>query len=567
MVRRNRYVILLTVIATVPVLAAFLKAVAHGWWPDGDDAILGMKVADVFSSHPPTMGMRSTSGNADPSLASHHPGPMAMYLLAIPAGLFGFHPIGLLLGSALTHIALIVGVVIVARRRGGMTWVLMALTAVLVIQWAVGPEALFRPLNPYPASIGVFLLLLLTWSLVVGDTACAWGFVLVASLVAQANLAFLPLVVALTLLVVVTALLRRRRSPSRGSIWAGLGLGRGASRTSRLAAGALVLCWLPPLVEMVTYRKSNPLQVASYIFSGVDKDQMGWASALKAFLPQLVPFPGGFSSANNALIERSGLWVVLGLVVVAMLAGLAVPAAEQLPGWDSPHRMAAVVALVALVLVGWSFASAPTSVVGVPFYWLLPIWGCVTFAWLVLGSAVFRAARHIASARRGRAAAPAAPAAAVPARGVSVVLLGILAIVATQSPVVLTWRDEPGRKASAIVAEEYSSHTPPPHPVRVTSGGGWVAWASVAPAIAYQLRARGYDVYSMTDWPLPEDVSFRHATKAPTNSSQIFVREKAANGQWVGEPDGSGWRLLGTVEGKPVTGQGELEVYLREPGW
>lgn len=563
---RHRFLIFVTVIATLPVLAAFSKAVAHGWWPDGDDAILGMKVADVFSSHPPTTGMRSTSGNADPSLSSHHPGPMAIYLLAIPAGLLSFHPTGLLIGTALIHIGLIVGVCIVARRRGGTQLVLLALAAALVVQWAVGPEALFRPLNPYPASIGVLLLLLLTWSLLVGDTACAWGFVIVASLVAQANLAFLPLVAVLTVVVVLAAVFRWSREKDRPPARHAFGIGRGASRSSRIAVAAFVLCWLPALVETVTFKDSNPLQIFRYIVSGVDKDQMGWGPMLKAFVPQLVPLPGGFSAGQDVLLERSGLMTVLGVVVLAALVLVALPWPRSLASWSDPLlRTAARVVLVALAVFGWSFASAPMSVVGVPFYWLLPVWPIVTFAWVVLASAALRVAARLVARRHSPTQSTQPWWRAAPGRRLSAVVLGVLAIVATQSPVVLAWKDGPGRGASAIVDEAFSAHTPPPAPVRVTSGGGWGAWASVVPAVSYHLRAQGYEVYSITNWPLPEDVTHRWATKAPVKATQIFILEKGADGQWIGAVDGAGWRQIGTVKGKPTTGEGEMAIFLRTP--
>lgn len=563
---KHRELVLLTCIAALPVLVAFARAVAHGWWPEGDDAVLGLKVADVFSSNPPTMGMRSTAGNADPMLASHHPGPMAIYLLAIPTGLAGLHPIGLLVGAAAIHIALIVGTCIVAHRRGGPRLALMSLIAVLAIQWAVGAEALFRPLNPYPASLGVLLLLLLAWSLLVGDTPCSWGFVATASLIAQANLAFLPLVAGLSFMVVITALRRWHRSGRRRPRWLWPAIARRDSRHSRRTIIALVLCWLPVLVETLRFKDSNVLQILRYVTSDADKDPLGWSAMIGAFLPQLVPLPGGFSAGDALFEDRIDVMVVLGGLVVVTLAVLATPfATVRWPAWRQESRTWALVALIALILVGWSGASAPTSLVGVAWYWLLPIWPCAVFAWLVIVSAVLdtRRPHRSGSQQPVKYAVRRTSQPKTGGRKAVVLAMILLAVIAVRSPVPLTWRDLAGKQASAIVLEGVRGLAPAPHPIQVTSGGGWTAWASVLPAVSYRLRSEGYPVYSVSHWPLPEDVTFRAAENAPVDSVQIHVVERDANGSWQGSPEGDGWRLIGTIEGRPEAGQAEVAIHMR----
>jgi hypothetical protein len=556
---RHRYLVLLTLIAMVPVVVAGIRAAAHGWWPEGDDAMIGLKVADVVSSHPPTMGMRSTSGNVDPTLSSHHPGPMVFYLLAIPAALAGYHPIGLILGMVLIHAALIVGVCIVAHRRGGTLLAFMAMTAVLVVQWTVGPEALFRPLNPYPASIGVFLLLLLTWSLLAGDTTCAWGFVVVASLVAQANLAFVPLAGAMALMVTINAVAGWARKDNRPPAWHAFGIGREASPVGRRALIAFILCWLPAMVEVLTYKDNNVIQVLRYLTSSVEKDTLGWTQVLKTLLPQLAPFPGGFSSANGVFVERPGVMVTLGGVLLLALALLSTPVATaKWTWWRKEHRLASLVVLVALAFVAWSAASAPQGSVGVSWYWLLPVWPTITFAWMVVVWAVILRTR--AGNRKLMSGWPRTS----QDRWTSAVVLGVVAVAATQSPVVLSWKDRPSREASAIVTQELAKYASPPAPVQVKTGGGWVAWASVGPAVSYNLRSKGFQVYSVSYWPFREDVSFRYLEIAPPSSTQILILEKS-QGQWLGKAEGPGWRQIGTVAGQPATGEGELAIYLRTP--
>lgn len=561
------YLAILTALAAIPVLAAFARAVGHGWWPEGDDAMLGLKIADVFSSNPPTMGMRSTAGNADPMLASHHPGPMALYLLALPAALFGFHPIGLLIGVAAMHIALIVGTCVVAERRGGPRLALMSLIAVVAIQWAVGTEALFRPLNPYPASIGVLLLLLLTWSLLVGDTACSWLFVMTASLIAQANLAFLPLVTGLSLIVVIAAVRKWYRAGRRRPRWLSPAILSHQNRHARRALVALVLCWLPVVIETMTYANSNAAQVLRYVLSDADKAPLGWGAMLGALLPQLVPLPGGFSAGHALFAERSDIMLLLGSAVIAVLVVLTTPfATVRWPSWRPEHRAWALVAVVSLLLVAWSGASAPTSLVGVAWYWLLPIWPCVAFAWLVIVSAILDTRRRPRTgSKRDMAQAHGRVVPSPRWRAVAGVSLALLAVIAVQSPVPLTWRDLAGREASALVVDAVTERAPDADAVQIKSGGGWTAWANVLPAISYRLRMQGYAVYSVSHWPLPEDVDFRSADNAPTTALQLLVLERDESGAWRGSPEGHGWQLLGTIAARPSVGQAEVAIHMRVP--
>ena len=120
-----------------------------------------------------------------------------------------------------------------------------------------------------------------------------------------------------------------------------------------------------------------------------------------------------------------------------------------------------------------------------------------------------------------------------------------------------------GRQASALVLDELKGLAPAQHPVQITSGGGWTAWASVLPAVSYRLRSEGYAVYSVTHWPLPEDVTFRAAANAPVDSLQILVLERNADGSWLGAPEGDGGRLVGTLQGRPTVGQSEVAIHIR----
>ncbi len=61
MLRRNWLVLVTGVAAALPVIVATIGAVAHGWVPLGDDAIIVVRAYDVLSTHPPLLGPYSTS--------------------------------------------------------------------------------------------------------------------------------------------------------------------------------------------------------------------------------------------------------------------------------------------------------------------------------------------------------------------------------------------------------------------------------------------------------------------------------------------------------------------------
>src|SRR5256885_6284787 len=114
-VARNRVVLATGLAAALPVIVSTINAVAAGWFPLGDDAITAVRSYDVLSTHPPVLGPISTS-----SLLIGHPvlspGPMLFWLLALPVRL---GPSGPAVAMGLINVCCVIGVVALARRRGG----------------------------------------------------------------------------------------------------------------------------------------------------------------------------------------------------------------------------------------------------------------------------------------------------------------------------------------------------------------------------------------------------------------------------------------------------------------
>src|SRR3954454_17288965 len=82
--RRNWLVLGTGLAASLPVIVATGGAVANGWVPLGDDAIIVVRSYDVLSTHPPLLGPYSTSSQliGHPVLS---PGAPLSCLRALPA--------------------------------------------------------------------------------------------------------------------------------------------------------------------------------------------------------------------------------------------------------------------------------------------------------------------------------------------------------------------------------------------------------------------------------------------------------------------------------------------------
>ena len=555
----NRWLVLATVAASLPVVVAFARAALHGWWPQGDDAVIGLKVWDVFHGHPPVMGMRSTSGAEDPSLSTHHPGPLEFYLLSVPAALTQYRPVGLLIGTALIGLATLVGLAIAGRRRGGLTLAVLLLAGAVCVQWAVGPETLFRPLNPYPAVLPVLLLLVLAWSLLADDLACMWGYALTASFVAQAHLAYVALVATLTALVAAVGLVRWRRR--RDAMWPRPGwrpVSRSGPRHGRRALIVAVACWLPVLVETLRFDPNNFTLMARYATSAPQSAGVGLREAARLVTGLLAPVPRGFSSlpldgGPGYGAPSTAAQVVGGLLVAVLILVAVRQARARVPSGARNRALGCTVAVIGLAASCASLAVVPAAS-STPRYYVVGLWPAVGFAWAVLAWAAVQlvADRWLESSRE------AAVWRRVRSPLVSVSLLAAGAVVACYSPVSPDWRSlDRVQAASKAVAGRVEDIDDSARPVRIEAGG-WVGWLTLSPAVAYRLRVEGHPVYVPQLWPYPQDDDFRRVAVAPADSIPVRIREW--NGAtWSGPDVGPDAQPAVTF---PVGTDGRVEVYV-----
>lgn len=502
--------VLLTVVLVAVLLTpvvALIHPLVVGWSPHGDDATAVLRSGDVVDGHPPFTGMRSTSGDGGhPELASHHLGPIQLYLLAVPLALTGGSPLGVVLGGVVVAAVCCVLTLVWARRLGGELGMLVVGVGLLVAQWGVGLEALYRPLNPYPAQLPVYLLLVLTWALLLGDRRALAPFVLASAVVLQAHLAFVPLGLTLTLLGLGALLAQRRRDGGRRPG------GRRARRRDRLRVlGVLalaVLVWLPTMLEPLRPGPGNLAQVWRWATSGTS-DAIGLVAALE-HLSLLAPVPGGYRRmSDDLLLSGTPLASVLGGVVLVVLAvvstGWRVPHGRRSTVW--PARVA-LVANLAMLLTASRLPDFPAAP-----YWIMPWLPVAAFTWAALA---WRACAWV------RDLGPVLPARGLVAGAVGVGLLALGVAGTTGRPD--RERDAAMTQAGQLVAGEIGPGEG--RPVRV-EGFGFTPLLAATPAIAYALDRDGWQSHHLVEWPFAEDAAHRWTSTAPPDSERVLVIDSA----------------------------------------
>jgi hypothetical protein len=361
---------LLVAALLLPVLVAAVTLVAvvgNAYHPASDYALTEMQVRDV-GRHPVLVGLYSRD-------TWNHPGPALFYLLAPVYRALGGMSIGLHVGALLINGAAVVGMALIARRRGGMPLMLLTVLGCGLLLRTLGAQFVGDPWNCFVTVLPYGLLIFLTWAMACGDL---WALPVgagVATYLAQTHIGYVPLAVPL-LVVGAGALAFAAWRPGEVAVEK-----RGLLRAGLVTAVVLGMLWLPPLIDVLVNAPSNLREAGSWFRHGSDQSRTvgaGWRVVTGQFaglpewlvtkkdaeiggespfiktlpLPWLLVFvaAGGVylwraKGAGRRLVAVVGVTLLLSMAAVARTIGAA---------FDYRLRWTWVSAMVAVVMAAWA---------------------------------------------------------------------------------------------------------------------------------------------------------------------------------------------------------------------
>ena len=361
----------LLVLAT-PLVVALVVQHDPRWFPTGDSAQIELRVRDVFSAHPPLIGLGGRIGGSGPAQGSH-PGPLAFYVMAPVHRLLGDTAWSFQAATAFVHLTALAVALWLLRRRGGPLLFLGGVAALGLVMAALTAELLTTPWNPYLPLLWLAAFVLAVWSVTCDDLVALPIVAFAGALCAQTHVPYTAVVGAGTVVALAWVVLRLRRP-------AAAGLSRTRVAWSAVAAGVVAaVVWFPPVFEQLTATSGNLARVVDY-FRHPPGDTYGAGDGLRLLFMRLdpwrlltdrrpeVPFAAGHSMAPFTVVLvvwavaavaawrlRAGVLLRLhGVVAVAVLAaGIAF---SRIYGPPFAYLSLWSLDLAALVLlaIGWS---------------------------------------------------------------------------------------------------------------------------------------------------------------------------------------------------------------------
>ena len=380
----------------MPTIASTAGAVAAGVVPAGDRAVIALRAYEVFSPHTPLVGEYSASSVVAGRVV-FSPGPLLYWLLAVPAR-FG-SPTSLSVLVGVVNVLAIMGVVALARRRGGVPLMLACAFVLVLLSRSWAPETLHDIWNASAPLMPFTLLLFLCWSLACGDYKLLPLTALTASFTSQGELTFLAPTLAVTTIGVGGLVLSRTRTKGHrdhdtyrrppGAV------ANERSRSGRVwpwaAAGLLVIavCWSGPLIDELEHSPGNlsAIVAAAQLHEPKEGPVVGWHAVVRA-----VGIPPWWLTAPSAPFTRfrevrtaPGHLAVLS--TLALLAGLC---ALLLAGLARDRLDLAAGAGIGIALALALFAVAAATPAGIDVSHSLGYtmwWGSQAgmWVWLMLG--------------------------------------------------------------------------------------------------------------------------------------------------------------------------------------
>lgn len=360
--RVTRWIVLAVWLGIVVGFVVALRTLSSPrWFPILDLAQTEMRLRDVFTAHPPLLGLPGRIGNF--AHQGSHPGPLNFWVLAVFYKFYGSSAWAMQAATATVN-ALALGVaLLIARRRGGRTLVLGVAAMLALLTWFYGPSVLTQAWNPYLPMTWFIVFVLAVWSVLCDDLPMLPVAAFAACWCVQTHISYVGLVgglTAMTLAWIAYGAWRKRPTLHHAGRWV------------LFALGVVVVLWIPPVIQEFRNDPGNLTLIWRH-FTNPPEDPIGLREGLKVFLVHLNPWRLVVSQDAT----QGSVWP--GAVFVAVWAAGGVVAWRR--GRRRLVRLDAVVA--ASLLLG---AYSVGSIFGYVWYYLM-FWGWILCALMILSTA------------------------------------------------------------------------------------------------------------------------------------------------------------------------------------
>jgi hypothetical protein len=378
------------------LLAPLMAFVSYtpDWTPQADPALMGLRALDTGTLRTPVLGQPSQSIEYAGSVAPvHHPGPLHLYLMAVPVRVLG-GALGMSLVSVLiTGICLVTAAWAVFRQLGRTAGVVAAMT-LAAVAFTTGASSLVNPVSSSIAGYPLLVSAVLLWSVSCGDIRLLPVATVAVSFTAQQHLSVVPATAVLTTGAIVLLAFGwwregRWRDPASRRDLARWGV--------RSGLVALVL-WGPVLAQQAVGTPGNLGQMVWFARHG-GHDTLGYGSAVwqVAHVLGLPPLLGRTGVTGAWLITRpsAATWVSAAAVAAAV-AGLCLRWRSTAPRLASLGAMTGVVVTAGLV----NGSSVPVGLEQARLSFYHWAWVLAFFVTLVIGLALAGWGRRAVVGRR-----------------------------------------------------------------------------------------------------------------------------------------------------------------------
>ena len=363
-------------LALVPFVAsaiALVVRVGGDYRPSADQALIELQIRDI--------GHQSVLLGPYSRFGWFHPGPILYYLLWLPYRITGSSSLSLCFAALTLNAAAVVGITLVARKRGGLPLVLLTLVLVGILTSSLGTQFFRDVWNPNITVLPFVLLVLVAWSMSCGE---AWALPLAAGVgtfLVQTHVSygFVTLtVVAAGLLGAAVTVWRRRADahhPERRRSWL---------RMTVVTAVVLGVLWLPVVIQQVTTDPGNLGELLRFFREHHREHSYG--DSWHVLASQLSLWPDWFRGSvvrniySGAVDLSGGTPIALGAVVLVIAA---------IATWKRAKDTFRLDALVGVAVIA-GFVSV-SRIVGEIFpYLVVWTWALGMLAWLAIGWSVVR---------------------------------------------------------------------------------------------------------------------------------------------------------------------------------